>query len=156
MWGKRAFCEYGRHGEFAKFAFWKLDMRFGNIQQHDPALRLSVLIFIMDDPLFLLITMTSLAKTNDTTGLRQCPSLQSMTLPTVTNGFFTAYIEQAIPDPVWIQWVKKTNERLVVQLRLLVVSKTRIYSIKRNRMGKKQVSHFSHVRHYDLTLMFSL
>ncbi|KAF2075566.1 hypothetical protein CYY_003152 [Polysphondylium violaceum] len=52
-------------------------------------------------------------------------------------------------DPDFVCWVKKTNKKDVVQDRLLVFTKYRIYSIKRNKVGgKKQVQRQGHL--YDL------
>ncbi|KAM9954163.1 hypothetical protein ACTFIR_009302 [Dictyostelium discoideum] len=49
-------------------------------------------------------------------------------------------------DPDFILWVKKTNKKDVVQDRLFVLTKYRIYSIKRNKVGgKKQVQRESHL-----------
>lgn len=56
------------------------------------------------------------------------------------NTFLLEFVSLTIKDePQWINWVKKTNRREAVQPRLLVVGFYRIYSIKRNKMGKKQV-----------------
>ncbi|KAK5581787.1 hypothetical protein RB653_003365 [Dictyostelium firmibasis] len=49
-------------------------------------------------------------------------------------------------DPDFILWVKKTNKKEVVQDRLFVLTKYRVYSIKRNKVGgKKQVQRESHL-----------
>ncbi|KAN0050947.1 hypothetical protein ACTA71_004253 [Dictyostelium dimigraforme] len=49
-------------------------------------------------------------------------------------------------DPDFILWVKKTNKKDVIQDRLFVLTKYRIYSIKRNKVGgKKQVQRESHL-----------
>eukprot|EP01133_Synstelium_polycarpum_P018077 gene18077-21601_t len=51
-------------------------------------------------------------------------------------------------DPDFVLWVKKTNKKDVVQDRLFVLSKYRVYSIKRTKLGKKQVQRQGHL--YDL------
>jgi len=52
-------------------------------------------------------------------------------------------------EPDYVCWVKKTNKKDVIQDRLLVFTKYRIYSIKRNKVGgKKQVQREGHL--YDL------
>eukprot|EP01132_Coremiostelium_polycephalum_P004857 gene4857-6053_t len=52
-------------------------------------------------------------------------------------------------DPDFVLWVKKTNKKEVIQDRLFVLTKYRIYSIKRNKIGgKKQVQRQGHL--YDL------
>jgi hypothetical protein len=43
-------------------------------------------------------------------------------------------------EPVWVSWVKKINDKSVVQDRLLAVGFYRIFSIKRTKTGKKQVT----------------
>eukprot|EP00026_Physarum_polycephalum_P003537 Phypoly_transcript_03550.p1 GENE.Phypoly_transcript_03550~~Phypoly_transcript_03550.p1 ORF type:complete len:737 (+),score=126.18 Phypoly_transcript_03550:107-2317(+) len=47
--------------------------------------------------------------------------------------------------PQWIRWVKKTNPKNAIQPRLMVVTKYKVYSIKRNKMGKKQIVREGHL-----------
>lgn len=52
-------------------------------------------------------------------------------------------------DPDFVLWVKKTNKKDVVQDRLFVLTKYRVYSIKRTKVGgKKKVQRQGHL--YDL------
>ncbi|EGG14581.1 hypothetical protein DFA_12358 [Cavenderia fasciculata] len=51
-------------------------------------------------------------------------------------------------EPDFVLWVKKTNKKDVIQDRLFVLTAYRVYSIKRTKMGKKQVQRQGHL--YDL------
>ncbi|EFA77312.1 hypothetical protein PPL_12523 [Heterostelium album PN500] len=51
-------------------------------------------------------------------------------------------------DPDFCLWVKKTNKKDVVQDRLFVLTQYNVYSIKRNKLGKKHVQRQGHL--YDL------
>ncbi|GAM16918.1 hypothetical protein SAMD00019534_000930 [Acytostelium subglobosum LB1] len=51
-------------------------------------------------------------------------------------------------EPDFVLWVKKTNKKDVVQDRLFVLTQYRIYSIKRNAVGKKSIVRQGHL--YDL------
>jgi len=64
------------------------------------------------------------------------------------------FVQQTIGEnPVLVQWVKKKNRKKVVQDRLLVVGKYRVYSIKRTKAGKKQVQRMGHL--FSLVEIFS-
>lgn len=52
-----------------------------------------------------------------------------------------------------VQWVKKRNRKKVVQDRLLVVTKYRVYSVKRTKAGKKQIKRQGHL--FSLLEIFS-